>query len=409
MIVIELILLLYFLYVVFYTLVFSLAGVLHPQRENPSMVSTTTRRIAILIPAYKEDNVILSSATRALHQSYSPKHYEVIVIADSLRNETLQQLRQLPIKVIEVSFETSTKVKALRAGLEALRDTYDLAVILDADNIMENDFLEKIAAARGAGFSAIQGRRVAKNANTQLAVLDGLSEMINNHIYREGSTALGLSASLSGSAMAFDYDLLVEVLSDMDTTGGFDRDMEVRLGIRGVKVRYVKSAVVYDEKVAHQEAFANQRRRWIASQYQYLARYFGTGMRALLRGDLSLFNSAVFRNIQLPRVINIGLLGLIALVAIPLQPWLFLPVYIWWGLLGLLGLALALAVPLSFYNRRFFHSLLTLPGTFFTMFSLMFKLKGANKKLFIPRTERRNTKQYPATNTKDDLHYHHQL
>ncbi|MEZ4772659.1 MAG: glycosyltransferase [Bacteroidia bacterium] len=391
MIVIELILLLYFLYVVFYTLVFSLAGVLHPPRINRPTTSERARKIAVLIPAYKEDAVIISSATRALHQSYSHEHYEVVVIADNLRPETMLQLRQLPIRLVEVSFEVSTKVKALRAGMAALTETYDLAVILDADNVMENDFLEKISASRDAGFSAIQGRRTAKNSNTKLAVLDGLSEMLNNHIYRQGSSALGLSASLSGSAMAFDYSLLAEVLADMDNTGGFDRDMEVRLGIRGVKVRYVRDAVVYDEKVAHQEAFANQRRRWIASQYQYLAKHFITGMKALFRGDFSLFNSAVFRNIQLPRVINIGLLGMVAMISIPLHPWLNLPVLTWWGLLALLGLALALAVPLSFYNRRFFQALITLPGTFFTMFTLLFKLKGANKQfIHTPHGETEN-------------------
>ncbi|MDX2245399.1 MAG: glycosyltransferase family 2 protein [Bacteroidia bacterium] len=378
MIVIELILLLYFLYVVFYTLIFSIAGVVRPYGifTTPKSASPS---VAVIIPAYKEDTVIVSSAAKALHQGFPQKNYDVIIIADSLRQETLLQLRQLPVIVVEVSFDSSTKVKALRAGIAALERPYDIVVVLDADNVMENDFLEKVSVTWRRGILAIQGRRVAANNNTHLAVLDGLSEILNNHIYRKGSSALGLSASLSGSAMAFDFPLFEETLRDMDSTGGFDRDMEVRLGMRGIKVFYLAEAIVYDEKVSRQEVFANQRKRWIASQYQYLGKYFATGIKALFRRDFSLFNSSVLRNIQLPRVINIGLLGLIAVVSIPLQPWLNLSFYYWWILLLLLGFAMILAVPVSFYDRKFFQALGALPGTFFTMFTLLFRLKGANK------------------------------
>jgi hypothetical protein len=60
----------------------------------------------------------------------------IVVIADSLQSATLSVLRELPIRVIDVSFESSTKVKSLNAALQALPDDYDYAVILDADNVM---------------------------------------------------------------------------------------------------------------------------------------------------------------------------------------------------------------------------------------------------------------------------------
>jgi len=56
----------------------------------------------------------------------------------------LQSLKKLPVKVIEVSFESSTKSKALNKAMEILRDDYNVALVLDADNLMETDFISKI-------------------------------------------------------------------------------------------------------------------------------------------------------------------------------------------------------------------------------------------------------------------------
>jgi cellulose synthase/poly-beta-1,6-N-acetylglucosamine synthase-like glycosyltransferase len=377
MIVIEVILLTYFFYVVLYTLIFSFAGLLRPSYAPKGKRGKA--RIAVLIPAYQEDAVIALTAKKALKQHYPDNLYEVIVIADSLQMKTLDHLTMLPVRVFEVSFENSTKVKALNYALNHLEDDFDIAVILDADNEMAPAFLDRMNQIFQTGVKAIQGRRVAKNRDTDLAVLDGISEIFNNHIYRAGSTALGLSTSLSGSGMAFDFHLLKETLREMDSVGGFDRELEIRLLLQGIKTKYYRNAVVFDEKTSEKKNFANQRRRWIASQYFYLKKYFQTGLRGLLRGNMSLFNSAILRNLQMPRVINLGLLGLLTLASSWLEPWLQIDVRIWWVLSVLIGISLIIAVPMKIYNLRFLKALFALPGAFLVMFSLMFKLKGANE------------------------------
>ena len=70
------------------------------------------KRIAILVAAYKEDGVIVSSAQHHLEQDYPREAYDIFVIADSFKPETILELRQLPIQVLEVSFEKSTKLKS---------------------------------------------------------------------------------------------------------------------------------------------------------------------------------------------------------------------------------------------------------------------------------------------------------
>ncbi|MDP4218796.1 MAG: glycosyltransferase, partial [Bacteroidota bacterium] len=147
------------------------------------------KRIAILVPAYMEDNVITFTAANLLNLDYPRELYDVYIIADSFRQDTLQALRRLPLYVFEVSFENSTKTKALNEAFKRIEKPYDIALICDGDNMLGKHFLKKTNDAFVAGARAVQGRRIAKNLDTSFAILDACSEAINNHIFRKGTNA----------------------------------------------------------------------------------------------------------------------------------------------------------------------------------------------------------------------------
>lgn len=376
--IVELLVLIYFIYVVLYTTVFSVAGhFYHPPIETKQ---PALKRFCVFIPCYKEDVVILEVARKALEQSYPSGYYTVVVIADSLQQATVNTLLQLPIQVIEVHFESSTKVKSLNEALKKLPDMLDYAVILDADNVMDIDFISKINAIVSPAIRAVQGQRKPKNQNNSLAVLDGVSEAINNHIYRQGTVSLGLSSSISGSGVVFDYPLFKEKINSMNSVGGFDRELELLLLADGVKVHYHKNAIVYDEKVSQTKTFQNQRKRWISSQYFYLRKYFVSGTLALLKGNFTFFNSAVLRNIQLPRLINIGLLSALTFFLFFIKEYLFFGYSVWLVLFVVNTVSILISIPGEFYTKKLALAVLRLPVVFINMLLLLFKLKGANKK-----------------------------
>lgn len=377
MYIIEILLLSYFGYVSLYSFFLSTAGLFYKHLRAPE--ASILRKVAVLIPAYKEDKVIPGVAEQALQQNYPADLYDVIVIADSLKASTLQKLRALPIKVVEVSFEKSTKVKALNRAMQVIGDDYDCALVLDADNVMERDFIRKMNNLFDLGYLAIQARRDPKNENTSMALLDGLSETINNFIYRQGNVALNLSASLNGSGMMFDYAIYKDIMSQMDSIGGFDRELELRLLQRNIKVYFAKNTIVYDEKVANHEIFEHQRKRWISSHFFYLKKYFKEGWKQLFKGNFAFFNSAVLRNIQLPRLLNLGLLTVTIFLSLVFASYLSVSPVVWVFLMALNVLAMAFAVPRRFYNRKLLKSVVLIPRLFVKMFLLLFKLKGANK------------------------------
>lgn len=287
---------LYAAFGVLYQLIFSISG--HFSKPKLKTKSGKLKKFAIFIAAYKEDAIIYQTARRAICQRYPDELFDVFVLADKMKKETIDQLKLLPLEIVEMDFKESTKSKSLRKGLEyarSLNRNYDSAVVLDADNIMAPDFLTHANRFLGAGYKAIQGQRTAPvGKKNDTAEWDAISESINNHILCEGHYAVGLSARLAGSGMIFDYDLFESIMQDVHAIGGFDKDLELRLTQAGQKIAYAKNAKVYDEKVASSEVFARQRGRWLAAQYNYAYQFAPKGMRDLvIKGNLDFFVKSI--------------------------------------------------------------------------------------------------------------------
>ncbi len=363
---------------VFYIFYYSLRGKLYKYNDFPRTYKYN--KFVVFIPAYQENDVIFSTAMEAQKQNYPVDKYDVVVIADSIEGDVITKLRELPIKVIEVAFENSTKVKALREGVNFVSENYQVVVILDADNVMEKDFLLKMNDAYNASNMSIQGKRVAKNDNTEIAVLDGISEVINNHIFRLGYNASNLSSSIIGSGMAFDYNMFKKVIRTMDSVGGFDRELQLLILKEGIKTKYVPTAVVFDEKIQNTTALKKQRRRWVSSQFMYLKKYFRMGLRALFKGEYNFFDSAILSNLLLPRVLLLGILFFTSILYFIFADYLLILPVFWLILLIICLCALIMPIPPSYYNRKTLKSLLFLPAAFFSILMSMLTSKGANKR-----------------------------
>lgn len=382
---IEILLFAYFAYAAMYIGVYGFAS-LFPRRKTP-LKENKNRKFAVMIPGYKEDLVIVDVAKDALEQEYPKDLFEVIVIADSFKPATLEALRKLPITVVEVVFEVSKKSKALNKCMQIIGDNYDVAMILDADNLMAHDVLKKINDAFNRGFLAVQGHRMAKNTNTNFAVLDAISEEINNSIFREGHRVLGLSSALIGSGMAIDYQLYKETMASVDSVGE-DKEVEMKLLMQGYTIEYVEDANVYDEKTSKSDVFVNQRRRWIAAQLMHFKDYFFIGFwHFISKGNFDFFDKVV-QMIQPPRILLSGILFLFTVISglfhffgnDTVNSFFVLGFYFWLPLFVVTMITLMIAVPRKFYTQKTFRALLSLPHGFILMLLSLLKIRGAGSK-----------------------------
>ncbi len=164
----------------------------------------------------------------------------------------------------------------------------------------------------------------------------------------------------------------------IDAVGGFDKEMGILLTRDKISVAYAEKGIIYDEKVSNPEMFKKQRRRWLSAQFALLGKYWASGLKGLLAGQRDHFNE-VYQLSILPRVMMLGLmpilLGISALlpgVGPAWELWLAATVCCYSGIL--------IGIPASLINEKFWGALLRVPMIFITMFLLLFKLKGANKK-----------------------------
>lgn len=378
----ELILLIYLGFATVYFFVFAFASLLY--REVKKEGSTKRFKILVLIPAYKEDEVIIETVKSAVQHKSNRSLIEILVIADSLKNETLEELTNTGIKVLPVSFPKSTKVKSINKALKKIKTDYDYALVLDADNHMEKECIDHLITILEQGYRIVQGHRTAKNHNTNFAVLDGISEEVNNSIFRKGHSRLGLSASLIGSGFICEFNLFRDLMQSSVAVGGFDKEIELKIIEQNIRIGYAQNALVYDEKVQQADAFINQRRRWLSAQYIYFRQNITKGFVQLFKyGNIDYFDK-LMQFLVPPRIIALGLSYLISSsYLILLLVWGTLDhvelFFAWSGIALLTSLAIMLSIPAKKFGTHLLKSIWTLPLGFLITLIALFKTSGANK------------------------------
>ena len=346
--------------------------------------------IAILIPCIREDRIILDTALQARAHDYPYSQFTVTVIADKLMPETILALKQIPVEVMEVNL--NMKSRSLHAALETPGvSNSEIVMILDADNIMSPGCLEKVNAAFHAGFEAIQCHRTAKNKNTAVALLDAISEEININLFRRGPALAGLSAAPIGSGMAFKTGLVREIFSTRGIleNPGEDREIDMQLMRRQIKMEYLDDALVFDEKVTSAVVFEKQRVRWMEAQLNHLKRFFDSDMKKAQKSFL--FYNKFFQNLLLPRVLTLLVFCLLLFMLIfqvffhmpLLQP----PPAIWLSMMGLYFLTLLISVPASFYSIQTLGALSKIPLLMLSMVRAVLQIKKRRREfIHTPKT-----------------------
>ena len=391
MIVIRLLFCLFFIYLatsILYLLVVAIAG-RFGQLPKYS-INIKKNRIAIIIPSFKEDGVIIDTALKALQQNYPTDRFSVLVVADKLQPETVLQLRQLPVQVLEA--DVNMKSRSVNAALHYLDESnFDIAMLLDADNVMGENCLEMVNDAFVKGCEAIQCHRTAKNQHTSVALLDAISEEININLFRRGPAVLGIPAAPVGSGMAFRFMLLKQIFSveHILTNPGEDREIDMQLMKQGIFMHFIDDAYVYDEKVANAGVFEKQRVRWLEAQLNHIRRFSDADMKAAPRTGV--YWIKYLQNFLLPRLLFIMVLCLIAILVI--IEWVFsfhilMPMTFWWlGLVTAYALVFILSVPVRFYSFATLKAVLQVPVLMISMVKALLKIKSGRKEfIHTPKT-----------------------
>lgn len=334
-----------------------LSALRRPRARTAANTADTPRAtFLVLFPAYKEDGVIVRSVESFMGQAYPRGLFRAVVIADQLQPPTIESLRRLGAEVIEPRFETSSKAAALRFAMRTAWHGEDYATVLDADNIVRPDFLARLCQCMAAGHRVAQCHRTAKNSAGDVARLDGLSEEINNSLFRRAPMRVGLSAAIIGSGVCFEAKLFA-ALADRLSTAGEDKEMTALLLLRRIHIHYEEDIDVYDEKVSRADNFGRQRQRWMRVQLQCLMAMLPRLPQALREANFDYINYTA-QQALIPRSLLLVLCAAMSLLTTVLATWWCGK---WWALFAVLCLSILLAVPRRLRTRAAFASLAAFP------------------------------------------------
>ena len=370
-----------------YILFFALVSVLWEKRVNDITQFLTGQKLAmrekeyfrylVLYPAYNEDRVIVPAVRTFLGQYYPYEAFHVAVISDHMQPETNQTLAALPITLLQPVFEKSSKAKAMQYTMEHIKDDYDYVIIMDADNVVNSDFLAQLNDSCAHGYRAIQCHRCAKNKNNDIAVLDGVSEEINNTIFRKAHNRVGLSSALIGSGMCIDFKWFRENVFKLSTAGE-DRELEALLLKDRVFIKYEPDIHVFDEKVSNKDNFQKQRLRWMTAQIQSLFSLLPYIPKAIVTLNFDFIDKTIQQALIPRSMLVVAAFGM-AIVMTVFSLIFSLSWFVkWWCLFLAICIALYIATPRQLRSHSVFGKLLSLPKLVWKMVMNLLKIDRKN-------------------------------
>jgi len=370
-----------------YILFFALMSVLWEKRVNDITQFLTGQKLAmrekeyfrylVLYPAYNEDRVIVPAVRTFLGQYYPYEAFHVAVISDHMQPETNQTLAALPITLLQPVFEKSSKAKAMQYTMEHIKEDYDYVVIMDADNVVNSDFLAQLNDSCAHGYRAIQCHRCAKNKNNDIAVLDGVSEEINNTIFRKAHNRVGLSSALIGSGMCIDFKWFRENVFKLSTAGE-DRELEALLLKDRVFIKYEPDIHVFDEKVSNKDNFQKQRLRWMTAQIQSLFSLLPYIPKAIVTLNFDFIDKTIQQALIPRSMLVVAAFGM-AIVMTVFSLIFSLSWFVkWWCLFLAICIALYIATPRQLRSHSVFGKLLSLPKLVWKMVMNLLKIDRKN-------------------------------
>ena len=359
---------------VLYIGVFAIASLF--RKKTVIAKARTNRRFIILIPSYQQDEVIEHAVLSILGQAYPQRLFDVIVISDHQSEMTNMRLAQYPITLLTPNFEESSKTKSIQYAILNLPEfkIYDLVVILDADNIVNQEFLTDINDAYETGATkAIQAHCISRNRDTAAARMDAIFEEINNSIFRKGHINVGLSASLAGSGVAYDFNWYKENVMKAKTAGE-DKEMEALLLRQSIYIDYFEKIYVYGEKKRTTAKLNEQRGRWAMQQIRNFFQNIKYLPGAIFNKQYDLADK-IIQWMLIPRTTMVGIIMFMCIVL----PFIYLTMALKWWVLGALVLFFfALATPDYLVDEMWDKTFLRSP--FVTIWGKLFiRFKKKNK------------------------------
>jgi len=272
---------------------------------RPAEVASYKPKVAVLIPAYNEEKVIVRTVRAALNSNYP--NLRVIVIDDGSRDRTLEVARaafvkeEMAGKVLILTKPNAGKAEALNYGIDHIGDA-ELFVGIDADTIIAGDAISRLVPHFvNLNVGAIAGNAKVGNRVNLWTRWQALEYITSQNFERRALDVLGAVSVVPGAIGAWRVSAVREAGCFQHDTVAEDADLTMALLRRGYRVEYEDMALAYTEAPTNANGLMRQRFRWSFGILQAVWKHSGVFARKGALGFVALPNIVIFQ-ILLPLV-----------------------------------------------------------------------------------------------------------
>jgi cellulose synthase/poly-beta-1,6-N-acetylglucosamine synthase-like glycosyltransferase/peptidoglycan/xylan/chitin deacetylase (PgdA/CDA1 family)/spore germination protein YaaH len=273
-------------------------------RPVPEVAGGFLPRVAVLIPAFNEEKVIVRTIRSVLNSDYP--HLRIIVIDDGSSDRTSEVAREAYPEEIAAGMLTvlrkanEGKAEALNFAVSDLREEFYVGI--DADTVIAADAVSKLVCHfADPRIGAIAGNAKVGNRVNLWTRWQALEYITSQNFERRALDLFDVVTVVPGAIGAWRTEAVRQGGCYPVNTVAEDADLTMNLLEQGYKVIYEDRALAFTEAPTTARGLMRQRFRWSFGTLQAIYKHQAAFLRNRAMGFFALPNILVFQ-ILLPLV-----------------------------------------------------------------------------------------------------------
>lgn len=260
--------------------------------------------VAVLIPAYNEEKVIVRTVQAVLRSDY--ENLRVIIIDDGSTDRTLEVAREAFAgeiasgRVLILTKPNSGKADALNCGLAHVHE--EIYIGIDADTVIAPTAISRLVPHfLNSRVGALAGNAKVGNRVNLWTRWQALEYLTSQNFERRALNTFGAVSVVPGAIGAWRTQAVREANGYHRDTVAEDADLTMRLLRNGYRVEYEDCALAFTEAPSTAKGLMRQRFRWSFGILQSVWKHRAVFTRKGVLGWIALPNIVIFQ-ILLPLV-----------------------------------------------------------------------------------------------------------
>jgi len=267
-----------------------------PINKNYPKKKNNNGKYCILIPARNESKVIEGLLTSIKEQTRKIDASDVYIIVEDPKDPTIEIDKKYKMNIVfRKDLSKKRKGYALDDAIqEILKDKkkYDAYFILDADNVLDKDFIKIMEEDINLGYDIGIGYRNTKNGDSLVACSSALAFSLTNTLNNERNKKYTNTCSISGTGFYIRGEIIEKLKGYPFNSLTEDYELSLYCTLNNLTTTYNKKAIFYDEQPDSFKTSITQRTRWVKGYFEARKNYAKDIRKSIKRKDIN-FSSKI--------------------------------------------------------------------------------------------------------------------